>query len=88
MLFVLEPRRTPRRYQGSQVMLYGPQIVCYATQVTFWRRLNRVVFEYPGGIIARWTIPNKEDINYLANQCAEDGMKLKGARGCLERWVR
>ena len=45
------------------MMLYGPHIVFYAIQVTFWRRLNRVVFEYPGGIIGRWTIPNKEDIN-------------------------
>ena len=70
------------------MMLYAPQIVRYAIQVTIWRRLGRVVFEYPDGLIARWTMPDRSDINDIAAECARDGMKPSGARGCMERWTR
>ena len=70
------------------MIINPPRIVEDAIQVSIWRRLKRVVLEYPNGIIARWTIPSCEDINSIADQCAADGMKPAGTRGCLERWTR
>jgi hypothetical protein len=63
-------------------------MVFYAIQVSIWRRLNRVVVEHPGGVIARWTIPDLVAINAIAAECAEQGLKPTGLSGCLEKWVR
>jgi hypothetical protein len=63
-------------------------LVAAALSVSIWRRLNRVIFEYPNGVIARWTIPDSSVVDLIAHMCAADGMKLAGGRGCMERWTR
>lgn len=70
------------------MMLSPAVLVENALYVNIWRRLERVVFEYPNDILARWTIPYSSDINAIAQACGADGMVLAAGRGCLERWKR
>lgn len=59
-----------------------------AHSVTIYRRMRRVVVEYPDGVRASWTFPTVDHLNRAAILCAPAGLQLGRMYGCAERWVR
>lgn len=59
-----------------------------AHSVTIYRRMRRVVVEYPDGVRASWHFPQLRQLNDSALHCAAAGLQLDDLRGCQERWTR